>query len=237
MADRFFVDGPISLGEIALTGEEAHHLANVRRFAEGDSVVLFNGDGNCYLGTVLSVAKRHVMLDVTSVEESRSELASPCWIASALPKGDRFDFLLEKLTELGVTDFVPLRTERSVVIPKEEKRDKWRRAVIEASKQCGRDRLMRVHSPHSFRELLSREDLPSRRQIAHPSGNRMSRGRDERGILYAVGPEGGFTEEEVATAAERGWEKVSLGPRILRIETAAIALASVATISGATVES
>lgn len=229
MADRFFVDGPISLGEISLTGEEVHHLATVQRFSEGDLVVLFNGDGRRYSATVLSVAKRYVLLDVTSVEESRSELGSPCWIASALPKGDRFDFLLEKLTELGVTDFVPLLTERSVVVPKEEKRDKWRRAVIEASKQCGRDRLMRVHSPQSFQELLSRADLPLRRQIAHPSGNALSRSDGE--ILFAVGPEGGFTEEEVAAAVEQGWEKVSLGPRILRIETAAIALASVVTIA------
>lgn len=231
MSDRFFVDGPIVLGDIQLSGEEAHHLATVRRFAEGDSVILFNGDGNRYQATVLSLSKRSVSLEVTAVEESHTELQWPCWIASALPKGDRFDFLLEKLTELGATDFLPLMTERSVVIPKAEKQEKWRRAVIEASKQCGRNRLMRVHPPLTFSELVTSRELPSQRFVAHPSGGDLTSIRIEGGAVFAIGPEGGFSEAEVASTDAAGWQRVALGSRILRIETAAIAVTSIVALS------
>jgi 16S rRNA (uracil1498-N3)-methyltransferase len=149
-------------------------------------------------------------------------LGFPLHVASALPKGDRGDFLIEKLTELGATDFTPLVTERGVVKADESKADKLRRAVIEASKQCGRNVLMRVHAPARWADWCPRQS--GLRLIAHPGG--AARGfRPGTGATVAIGPEGGFTEQEVELALANGWERVSLGPRILRVETAALAAA------------
>src|SRR5262249_40375652 len=132
MAERFFTSDPLAPGEYVLTGAEAHHISTVRRFGLGDRVVLFNGDGNEYAAEVVGVAKKAVTLNVLSVAAIDRELAFPLVVASALPKGDRADFLVEKLTELGVTQFIPLVTARSVVVPKESAVEKFRRAVIEA---------------------------------------------------------------------------------------------------------
>jgi 16S rRNA (uracil1498-N3)-methyltransferase len=225
MSDRFFINSQLS-GDVFLEGSEAHHLIHVRRFQIGDRVTLFNGDGKSYQAQITSIHKKQVRLTIESIEEPVTELAFRLVVASALPKGDRFDFLLEKLTEIGVTDFIPLQTTHSVVIPKSEKIDKWQRAVIEASKQCGRNRLMQIHLPMDFQKLLQQADWPTLRILADPSGvefKTLSRmGSD---VLIAIGPEGGFSPQEIESAKANQWQLVQLGPRILRIETAGVALA------------
>ena len=150
------------------------------------------------------------------------ELPFPLVVASALPKADRADFLVEKLTELGVTRFVPLITARSVVVPKGI--EKFERAVIEASKQCGRNVLMGVDPPQKWLDLLKRTDLPPTRVVLHTSG---AGGLPRGAAAVAVGPEGGFADDEVGAAEAAGWVRASLGPRVLRVETAAVAAAAV----------
>jgi 16S rRNA (uracil1498-N3)-methyltransferase len=233
MSERFYVDQPLALGPVVLAGPEAHHLAVVCRVRAGDRVCLFNGDGREYLAAVTEAGKRGVRLEVEAVEEPRRELGFRLEVAAPLPKGDRGQFLVEKLTELGVTDFIPLRTARSVVHPKDG--DRLRRHVIEASKQCGRNVLMRVAPLTDWRDHARRGDLPPLRLLAHPGGEAVERlvpgpGR-EGGVTCAVGPEGGFTDDEVALAREAGWRVLSLGPRILRVETAALVLAAVCPLS------
>jgi 16S rRNA (uracil1498-N3)-methyltransferase len=144
-----------------------------------------------------------------------------------LPKGERADFLIEKLTELGVTAFTPLQTARSVVHPSDAKRDRLRRHVIEASKQCGRNVLMELRALASWTDLLRCDDLPGHRVLAHP-GTLEPVALPGTNTIAAVGPEGGFTDEEVAAALTAGWVAVGLGPRLLRVETAALALAVLA---------
>src|SRR5438093_5854105 len=139
MADRFYVNCRLAPGPVELRGPEAHHLATVLRARPGDAVCLFNGDGAEYPAIVVEVGRNLVTLNVTGREEPPRELGYGLEVAAPLPKGDRGDFLIEKLTELGVTDFVPLRTQRSIVHPRETRLDKLERAVIEASKQCGRN--------------------------------------------------------------------------------------------------
>ena len=222
MSDRFFFDGPLGRGDLTLEGPEAHHLAAVRRFAAGDAVTLFNGDGHEYPAEIIEVGKKRVSIRVTAVLTPDRELGLGLHVASALPKGDRGDFLIEKLTELGATDFTPLLTERGVVKADEAKAEKLRRAVIEASKQCGRNVLMRVHAPARWADWCPRQ--AGRRLIAHPGGaaRDLAPGTD---VTVAIGPEGGFTEAEVELALASGWERLSLGPRVLRVETAALAAA------------
>src|SRR5262249_28458527 len=146
-------------------------------------------------------------------------------VAAPLPRGDRAQFLVEKLTELGVAALHLISTQRSVVQPREAKLDKLERYVIEASKQCGRNVLLRVEAPRPWEQLVADERLPAARLLAHPgaeSGPWPAAGQD---VIAAVGPEGGFTDQEVAQARAAGWAVVGLGPRVLRVETAAVALA------------
>jgi len=207
---------------VTLEGPEAHHLTAVRRFAAGDTVTLFNGDGHEYTALVAEVGKKRVGVRVIEILSPDRELGFPLHIASALPKGDRGDFLIEKLTELGITDFTPLITERGVVKAGDAKSDKLRRAVIEASKQCGRNVLMQVHPPARWPEWCASQS--GRRLIADPGGS--SAAAPEQGsAIVAIGPEGGFTEAEMDAAVRAGWKRLSLGPRILRVETAALAAA------------
>jgi 16S rRNA (uracil1498-N3)-methyltransferase len=222
VSDRFFVGGPLGPADVTLTGPEAHHLAAVRRLGPGAAVTLFNGDGREYPARVVETGKKQVRLEILGVRSPDRELGFALHIASALPKGDRGDFLIEKLTELGVTAFTPLLTERAVVKADVAKADKLRRAVIEASKQCGRNALMRVHPPAGWPDWCPRQT--GRRLMAHPGGT-AAVGPARDAVTIAIGPEGGFSDQEVEAGRAAGWELLSLGPRILRVETAAVAAA------------
>lgn len=225
MADRFYINWPLAPGTIVLEGPEAHHLVTVRRFRPGDVVCLFNGDGREYPAEVEEAGRRHVVLRVLGRESPAREVGFRFEVAAPLPKGDRADFLIEKLTELGVSAFIPLRTQYSVVHPRDAKIDRLERHVVEASKQCGRNTLMQIGPLTAWEVLLERQDLPAVKWLAHPGGLAGSR-RSGEDVLLAVGPEGGFAAEEVEAARQRGWQVLGLGPRILRVETAALVLAA-----------
>ena len=224
MANRFFTAESLAPGSFVLDGAEAHHLAHVRRLGVGDEATLFNGNGREYRAIVIATDKRQVALNVVEVSEPDRELGFRLHVGTALPKGDRLDFLIEKLTELGATDFTPLFTERSIVVARAGKVEKMQRLVVEASKQCGRNVLMRVHSPLSLTEWCAIDEHPATKRIAHPGGAaHATLHSDCRDIAIAIGPEGGFTEQELTAASETGFCPVSLGSRLLRIETAALA--------------
>jgi 16S rRNA (uracil1498-N3)-methyltransferase len=230
MADRFYVNCPLAPGPVVIAGAEAHHLLGVRRFRPGDPVCLFNGDGREYPARVVARDRRSATLEVFAPAAPVRELPYPVEVAAPLPKGDRAQFLVEKLTELGVTTFLPLQTRRSVVQPGEAKQEKLRRYVIEASKQCGRNVLLRVEPLAEWETYCRRGELPPARYLAQP---RESGGSTvvpfapaPPGVALAVGPEGGFTEEEIAAGRAAGWRLIDLGPRILRVETAALVLAT-----------
>ncbi len=229
MSERYFVDQPLAVGPVGLAGAEAHHLAVVCRVRPGDRVTLFNGDGRQYRALVTEAAKRSLRLEVEAIEDPPRELGFRLEVAASLPKGDRAQFLIEKLTELGVTDFIPLRTARSVVHPRDT--EKLTRYVIEASKQCGRNVLMRVAELTDWPDYARRPGLPARRWSAHPDGGPLPAGGGED-VACAIGPEGGWTDEEVALARAAGWRVVTLGPRLLRVETAALVMATLAGMAG-----
>lgn len=225
MSERFYINSPLKPGLVILQGAEAHHLARVSRVRPGDRVCLFNGNGLDYLAEVGQVERRSVELVVQAVEAPRRELGFRLEVAAPLPKGDRGQFLIEKLTELGATSFVPLRCRRSVVHPGETRFEKLERYVIEASKQCGRNVLMKIEPLADWADYCRRGDLPPLRILGHPGGE-SPRQRTRGDAVIAVGPEGGLLEEEVDMARTAGWELLDLGPRILRVETAALVLAA-----------
>ncbi|MHB1422370.1 MAG: RsmE family RNA methyltransferase [Gemmataceae bacterium] len=228
MAERFYVNCELSPGPVLVQGAEARHLAVVCRLRAGDTVCLFNGDGHQYPARIESVGRREVALEVIAVENPARELPFRLDIAAPLPRGDRAQFLLEKLTELGVTTFTPLKTARSVVHPHDTKRDKLQRHVIEASKQCGRNVLLEVRAMVEWPAFCRAGEHATRCVLGHRGGDwrRDEEKKEQRcDTVAAVGPEGGFTEDEVALARAAGWRLMDLGPRILRVETAALALA------------
>ena len=222
MPDRFYVSCLLGLGDVVVDGPESHHLAHVCRVRPGDAVCLFNGDGHEYPARVRAVEKRAVTVEVLAVETPSLEVGHRLEVAAPVPKGDRAQFLLEKLTELGATAFIPLQTTRSIVHPREAKLDKLQRYVIEASKQCGRNVLLRVEPLIAWSEFVRGSALPVRKLLAHPGGTAAMVGGGD--VAIAIGPEGGFTEEEVELARAAGWQLVGLGPRILRVETAALVM-------------
>ncbi len=244
MADRYFVETPIEESDAAqgavvgrraeLGGSEAHHLIHVMRAQPGGRVVLFDGSGAEFPATIERVGRSKVELTVTGREPIDRELPRDLVLGVALPKGDRQRWLVQKAVELGVRRLVPLRTERSVAQPAAGAMKRLRRAVIEASKQCGRNRLMEIAEPQTWRDYLTGRASPSYRLLAHPQrrdqtgGIRLPAITGDDPAYLSVGPEGGFTDEEVSAALAAGWQAVDLGPRILRIETAAVLLVALA---------
>jgi 16S rRNA (uracil1498-N3)-methyltransferase len=239
MSERFYVNCPLAEGvAVELAGAEAHHLATVRRFRPGDQAYLFNGDGNEYTARVLAVERRRVTLEVLKRSAPPRELPFALEVAAPLPKGDRAQLLIEKLTELGVTSFVPLSTRRSVVQPREARLDRLQRQVIEASKQCGRNTLLRVGPRTDWLDYGAAPGGLGLRVVAHPgavASNPLEALALAPGqaLTAAVGPEGGFTEEEIEAARAAGWRLLDLGPRTLRVETAALVLAAWAVAANA----
>ena len=231
MSERFFVEQPITGSTAELVDAEAQHLAKVMRAAVGDEVVLFDGSGAEFAAKVARIAKIAVTLEVVERREINREPRVELTLAVALPKGERQKWLVEKLTELGAARLVPLITERGVAQPVDAAIARLRRAVIEASKQCERNRLMEIAPPREAFEYFA-ADLPGMKLIAEPGGEQLGAlAQDVSQLAVAIGPEGGFTPAELKAAMENRWRPVTLGRSILRIETAAIAVAAWSALS------
>lgn len=236
MSKRFFVDTPIHGNKAEFAGAEAQHLTKVMRGKPGDEVTLFDGSGIEYPARVRHISRSTVELEVLARKAVDRELAFSLTLGVALPKGDRQRWLIEKAVELGVTRLVPLRTARGVAQPADRTLTRLRRAVVEASKQCGRNCLMQIGESLSVTEFSAKAPRDAIRLLAHPAPNATSlasalSGEVLRDVWLAVGPEGGFTEDELSDLRD-GWQMVSLGARILRIETSAIALAAALSLLG-----
>jgi 16S rRNA (uracil1498-N3)-methyltransferase len=229
VTDRYFSEIPISEGRVRLAGAEAHHLIHVMRAKPGARVVLFDGSGAEFAARVERVDRAEVQLAVLSRQEADRELPLELTLGVALPKGDRQRWLVEKAVELGVGRLVPLVTARSVAQPVQQALARLRRTVIEASKQCGRNRLLQIGRPQAWADYVADTAEVPCRLLAQPHGRHPGAGPPSTPdlsvpVCLAVGPEGGFTEEEIALAVAAGWRTVDLGPRTLRVETAALLL-------------
>ena len=221
MSERFFSPHPITAGGMMLDGPEAHHLLHVMRAAVGDEVTLFDGSGAEFKATVETLRRADAELRIVERREIDRELPFALVVGVALPKGDRQKWLVEKLTELGVTTLVPLITERCVAQPAAAAVERLRRSVIEAAKQCGRNRLMKIAEPQAWNEWITSGCLGSsdseppaaRRLLAHPGGTPLSELdlSQPTPTQLTIGPEGGLTDAEVAAATTAGWQTVALG--------------------------
>jgi len=234
MSHRYYVEEPIIEAQATLAGPEAHHLAHVMRTKVGEVVTLFDGAGQEHTARVTKIERATIRLEVLSSAAVDREVPCPLVVGVSLPKGDRQRWLVEKLVELGVTRFVPLTTARGVAQPTDGALARLGRSVIEAAKQCERNRLMEIAAPQKWNDFISQAAPGALRLVAHPGMatqlTQLPAPSREGGVMAAVGPEGGLTDEEVRAATEAGWTAVDLGPRILRVETAATLLAGWASI-------
>jgi 16S rRNA (uracil1498-N3)-methyltransferase len=235
MTARYFLDTPVVGDAARLDGPEAHHLIHVMRAKPGMEIILFDGTGFEYRAEIESLGRTAVSLTILSRENVDREPPVHVTLGTPLPKGDRQKWLIEKAVELGVARIVPLETARSVAVPTPKALARLSRAVIEASKQSGRNRLTEIAAPQTWSDFVDRSRSVPCRLLAHPI-RAASTGKPAPGdwspsslpaeVYLAVGPEGGLTDEEVALATEAHWQPVDLGPRILLVETAAFLLAS-----------
>jgi len=239
MSNRFFVDRSVSRwdsSEVWLAGDEAYHFCKVMRGKVGDSLVLFDGTGTHAYGIVESMHKDGIRIRITNTFADEVESPLRLTVATALPKGDRQRFLIEKLAELGVARFVPVLMERSVARANNAVIQRLRRYVIEAAKQCGRNVLMEITDEVPMAQL---NDLIAAKAmvkfVLHPValgnvGQTMARqivsNKLPENIIVLAGPEGSFTDQEVEEALREGFQPLDLGRRILRTETACIAAAA-----------
>jgi len=212
--------------QISITADKARYLASVLRCKEGDELVIFNGAGDCFKTEISKAGKKEVIADV--LEKFPCNLESPVNITlvQSLLKGEKMDLVIQKTTELGVREIVPVITERSQ-LRETRKVIRWQKIAEEASRQSGRTIIPVVHEPVSFQDIFTGNDIKG--FIFYEEGDLRLSDAVSSFILHpsslfiVIGPEGGFTKEEVELAKEKGLVAASLGKRILRAETAAIA--------------
>jgi 16S rRNA (uracil1498-N3)-methyltransferase len=229
MSERFFITTQPARDRAVLEGDEARHLTRVLRAKIGDTVSLFDGKGREWPARVASIGRDRVELDTSEPTIDPLSARIPLALAVALPKGDRQKWMVEKLTELGAARLVPLETTRGVAEATASAQARLERVVIEACKQCGRNTLMEIAAGRPLDRLLAEVPAGACAVIAHPGGRPLDAATvssTATEIIALVGPEGGFTDEELCIADRAGVIRISLGPHILRVETAAIALAA-----------
>ncbi len=229
MSDRFFLLSPPHAGRALLEGDEARHLVRVLRGKVGDLVRVFDGSGVEWPARVMTIGRDEVTLELGEPLVAAVAITPPLTLAVALPKGDRQKWLVEKLTELGVARLVPLVTLRGVAEATPAAAHRLRRGVLEACKQSGRNTLMEIGEPQTIAEILRERPAAASMLVADPGAPPLAASSPAtagRTVLGFVGPEGGFTADELALLAAAGVERIGLGPHILRVETAAIALAA-----------
>ena len=230
MLRRFFSEQPIRGETATIEGADAQHISRVLRLGPGDSVVLFDGSGVEFRAAIVKTGRARVELKICERRDCSREGTQLLVLAVALPKGDRQRWLVEKAVELGVSKLIPLKTERGVSQPAENVLARLRRHVVEASKQCGRNRLMEIAAPGTLADLERAGHLASGvLLLADPHGpsiplRQIRRPPADVPVCAAIGPEGGFSQRELQSAGS--WQRIRLGPRILRVETAAIAIAA-----------
>jgi 16S rRNA (uracil1498-N3)-methyltransferase len=218
-----FVETPLNTAvRVELDAAQTNYLGNVMRLKEGDRLLLFDGASGEWLADVAEVGKRRMVLAVT--EPTRPQESVPdLWLAFAPIKKARVDWLVEKAVELGVARLLPVVTQRTIV--DRLNLDRMSAHMIEAAEQCGRTALATIDEPIKLAELLRTRDPARTLYFADETGGEPARSAFVPGpALILIGPEGGFTPDEGATIrAAANSMPVSLGPRILRAETAALA--------------
>ena len=227
---RFFTDPEtIREGSIVITGEDVAHITRVLRLQTGDEIVVCDGQSNDYRCAICRADKQAVELEILEHIQSTVECPVDITLYQGLPKGDKMDTIVQKCVELGVRRIVPVAAKRSVVKLKagDKKLIRWQRIAAEAAKQCGRGIIPAIGDICSFADAAAGGQglkiMPYECEREQSIRAALQKNRGAQQVSIYIGPEGGFDPAEVALATEAGACVVSMGPRILRTETAPIA--------------
>jgi len=228
---RFYCNQPLETGgQIHLPDEVARHIG-VLRMQPGDTLTLFNGAGGEFTATLLAVDRRSARAELMSFDSREAEPAHALTLAQALPEGSKMDWIIEKAVELGASAIQPVQAARSVVRLTDERATKrlahWQGVAIAAAEQCGRNRLPAIAPPLGFMAWVAQPDSHPRILLSPRAGRSLSdwaRHQRPQALTVMIGPEGGFSDAEEHAAIAHGALCLSLGPRVLRTETAGLAV-------------
>jgi|DewCreStandDraft_5_1066085.scaffolds.fasta_scaffold02330_8 16S rRNA (uracil1498-N3)-methyltransferase len=215
-----------------ITGSDYKHITKVLRLRPGDEITLFNEDGIEYTGRIEEIGTKDLKVTILSSRCVKTESNLNITLIQGIPKGDKMDLIVEKATELGVKTIIPTITERTQ-IRNTEKLKRWQKIAIESSKQCRRTTPPTILEPKGFNEAINISNQSELKLIFHEKNDNYLTNIIKNliqlpvNITICIGSEGGFSETEVATAREKGFTPVGLGPRILRTETASIVAVSI----------
>lgn len=235
---RFFIDSiDSSSGHISIFGEDVNHIKNVLRLSKGDRLSLSDGKGMDYLAEILKLDPGCITAGITDSWANKTEPPVDVTLFQGIPKSDKMDFIVQKSVELGIRKIIPVINHRTVVRfenakDRDRKVERWQKIALEAAKQCNRGVIPEIGHVLGYDEALhySKENelnvIPYEKETSQGLKSIISCMNPAK-IGIFIGPEGGFTEDEAERAAVSGIKPVSLGPRILRTETAGIAVISI----------
>lgn len=235
---RFYCPQALSVGAIVTLPDHAAHHVHVLRLASGDAVMLFNGEGGEYAATLNAIDRKRVSAEIKAFSPREAELPYAITLAQALPEASKMDWIIEKAVELGAAALQPLTAQRCVVRLSAERAAKklahWQGIIVAAAEQSGRNRLPQLAGPVDFNGWVGQQNGYRRILLtprAEQSLSDWARRHPPQPVALMIGPEGGFTEQEEDMARAQGALMLSMGPRVLRTETAG--LAAIAALSAA----
>ncbi len=219
---------------VVLEPEPSRHISRVLRLRVGDSVILFDGGGGEYLGSISTVGKKNVRVLTGAHLQHECESPLKIHLGIAVSRGERMDWIVQKSTELGINSLTPLLTKHTSVKLAGDRADKknhhWQQIAISACEQCGRNRLPDIHPLDTLDNWLACTSAERKFVLHHRAHAYSDQSEPPASIALLIGPEGGLAESEVAAAERAGYASLRLGPRVLRTETAP--LAAIAILQG-----
>lgn len=228
---RIFTEQHLLTGEtIALEESASHHLSKVLRMQQGRELILFNGTGGEFTATITEITKKHVQVTIGDHLAENRESPLRLELAIGISRGERFDWVLQKATELGVTKITPLITERTEVKiggdRQEKMHERWQQILISACEQCQRNLIPQLTAPVQIADWLKTVDSDLCFVLHHRDSQALPADKNPQSVTLLIGPEGGLSDREIAHALEQNFKALTLGPRVLRTETAPVAAIS-----------
>ena len=227
---RFYTAIDLSTGtSIELPPEAAHHCIQVLRYKTGDALTLFNGDGFDYSATISEINKKHCSVEISEKNDPNNESPLKIHLLQGIARGDKMDFIIQKAVELGVTEFTPVFTQRSNIKLDEKRLEKkslhWNKTIISACEQSGRAVIPKLNATILLNQIKE-SDCPS--IYLEPEATKCFSSLQPADQIYLViGPEGGFSDDDLIHLNRIGFNGIRIGPRILRTETAGLSAISI----------
>lgn len=234
---RFYIPNPrIENGLLKIEGDEVKHIRKVLRLKTGDEILVFDGLGKEFEGTIVEEGRSSVMVKIRDMLSPKRDSPLEVTLAQSLLKGEKMDYLIQKATELGVKEIIPFFSSRSVPLLEKsrslKRHHRWEKIAVEAAKQCGRGVVPKIESLQTYSDMLHAASADQLRLILWERDgiklrDMLEGSKERRKVFFMIGPEGGFSQDEIEKAERVGFIAVTLGRRILRAETASLCFLSI----------